>query len=173
MTGLIQVYTGTGKGKTTASIGLAVRAAGHGKRVHILHLMKAGKVTTGEDKLLSIIPNITIESVGGSFVYDREKDPEVIKEQLKPALKRITSVILKDQCDVLILDEINVALNLGLMGTADIVDLLKRKPTSMEVVCTGRGAPQELLELADLITELREVKHPFSKGIKARKGIEF
>jgi len=170
--GLIQVYTGPGKGKTTAALGLALRAAGHGLKVHIVQFMK-GWPHYGELVSVERLPNITIRQFGRPQFVDKESpDPEDFR-LAREALAHARQVILSGECDVLILDEINVALNLGLIELSDVLSLLEEKPERVELVLTGRNAPLEIVRRADLVTEMLDIKHPYYEGIKGRQGIEF
>ena len=167
--GLVQVYTGCGKGKTTASIGLALRAVGAGLRVYIMQFVKGACYS--EIKALKKIKNIKVEQCGrGCFIKTKPKniDIECAKNGMKKTLKNINS----RKFDIVILDEINIALKLGLLKTNEILSVIDNKPTNVELVLTGRYCPPKVLRKADLITEMTEKKHPYQKGIKARLGIE-
>jgi len=169
---MVQIYTGNGKGKTTAALGLAMRAAGHGLRVIILQFMK-GKINYGELHTVEKIPNISIEQHGRpEFVNPEDPDPEDIR-LAGEALKRAEVVIASREYDLVVLDEINVAVHFGLIKAEDVISLLKKKPKKTELVLTGRYMPEELAQFADLITECRDVKHYFSKGVSARKGFDY
>lgn len=169
---MIQVYTGNGKGKTTAALGLALRAAGHGLRVIILQFMK-GKINYGELHTLKKIPNISIEQYGRpEFVNPENPDPEDVC-LAREGLIRAQELIMSKEYDVVILDEINVAMNFGLIKVEDVIDLLKKKPKKMELVLTGRYMPEGIAQYADLITECRDVKHYFDKGVPAREGFDY
>ncbi len=166
---MIQVYTGNGKGKTTAALGLAVRAAGNGLKVYIAQFAK-GKIY-GELKALKKIKNIKIEQFGANcFIKNSPSRKDM--ELAKAGLMKIKKVLLKRTYDVIILDEINIALKLGLLEKGEVVRLLKKAPKNLELILTGRYAPPEILKIADLITEMKEIKHYFARGIKARRGIE-
>ncbi|MFH1594208.1 MAG: cob(I)yrinic acid a,c-diamide adenosyltransferase [Candidatus Omnitrophota bacterium] len=168
--GLVQVYTGNGKGKTTAAIGLAIRASGAGLKVYIMQFIKA-KIYS-EIKALALLDNITVEQCGlGCFIRGKPKksDLEAAKRGLEKARRRVVS----GKFDVIILDEINIALSLGLIRERDAKGLINAKPKYAEMVLTGRYCPKSLIERADLVTEMRELKHPYQRGIKARRGIEF
>jgi cob(I)alamin adenosyltransferase len=170
--GLVQVYTGNGKGKTSAAFGLALRAAGRGLRVYIVQFIKGG-FDYGEMYVVDKVPNVTLKAFGrGKFVTAKPPDREDIK-LAKEALEFARKVVKSGECDVVILDEINVALSLGLIGLGDVLMLIKARPVHVELVLTGRSAPEEIVQLADLVTEMKEVKHPYSKGLPARKGIEY
>lgn len=170
--GFIQVYTGNGKGKTTAAIGQAVRAAGAGMRSYIIQFMKEYPYSE-LNSLEYLSGSITIEQNGGDdFVYKRELPSEEEKTAALNALKKAEELMLKGSYDIVILDEILVAVYFKLLGTDDIVSFIKKKPESVELILTGRYAPEEIIELADLVTEMKEIKHYYSKGITSRKGIE-
>ena len=170
--GLVQVYTGDGKGKTSAAFGLALRAIGRGLKVYIIQFIKGG-FDYGELYVVDKLPNITLKAFGrGKFVTQQppsEEDVRLAEEALQLAEKTIKS----GEYDLVILDEINVALNLKLISLEKVLELIKGKPKHVELVLTGRYAPKEVIEAADLVTEMREVKHPFKKGCQAREGIEF
>lgn len=171
--GYIQVYTGNGKGKTTAALGLALRAAGRGKRTYIAQFMKKGEY--GE--LLSVAKYladfITIEQFGlPGFHYTGE---EVTAEEKEAALAGVAAVkkaIASKKYDIVILDEVNVLLYFKIIPLDPILKIMADKPESIELVLTGRNAPAEILEQADLVTEMKEVKHYYTKDVPARPGIE-
>lgn len=170
--GLIQVFTGNGKGKTTAALGTVLRAAGHGLRIFIVFFMK-GDYSHGEYDSLKKFPNVITASFGLSRLVDRNNvDPEDIR-QANLALEAARQAILNGRYDLVVLDEVNVALDYKLIELDDIIDLVNRKPANVELILTGRHADNRLIELADLVTEMVNVKHPFEKGINARKGIEY
>ncbi len=167
--GLILVYTGNGKGKTTASLGLAFRAAGHGKKIAMIQFMK-GQQRTGELNSSKKFDNFNIYQAGReNFVMD-DSDPmdrELAQKGFQKALDLINEV------DILILDEINVAMEYGLVDIKDIKDLIINKPKEVDLVLTGRNFPEELSDLVDMISEVKEVKHHFNKGVLAKEGIEY
>ncbi len=169
--GMIHVYTGDGKGKTTAALGLGLRAAGHGQRVLMIQFMK-GRTNYGELEAAKLIPGFTIVQFGRpDFVDKNNPDPRDI-EGAREALGYAGEAMKLRSCDILILDELNVALDFGLVTLDQARELISSKPEETELVITGRNAPQELIELADLVTEMREVRHYYRKGVPARKGIE-
>jgi cob(I)alamin adenosyltransferase len=170
--GYVQVYTGSGKGKTTASLGLAVRAAGHGLKTVIIQFMK-GWIDYGElagVRMLS--PHVEIHQAGrDTFVNRKNPDPEDIR-LAREGWKLASGIISGRKADIVVLDEINCAMDFGLLPVGEVLDAIKAKPDGMELVLTGRGAPPEIIEAADLVTEMREVRHYYSKGVDARVGVE-
>lgn len=171
--GLIQVYTGNGKGKTTSALGLAVRALGHGANVTVIQFMKGWK-DYGELITASKLEGLKIIQTGRpDYVYKGKEQPKDYEEAKRGIETALQILMVPEKCDMLILDEINVALEYGLVSLESVMELIKKKPFEMELVLTGRGAHSELIELADLVTEMREVKHPYKEGVSARKGVEF
>lgn len=170
--GLVQVYTGNGKGKTTAALGLALRAVGHGLRVYMMQFMK-GQTVYGELEAAKVLaPLLTIEQVGRkNFIIPGKIDPIDI-EVAEAAFIRGKALVLSGAYDLVILDELNCAVDLGLIPLAEVKGMLMQKPSSTEVVLTGRGAHPEIIALADLVTEMREIKHYYNAGQSARVGIE-
>lgn len=171
--GLVQVYTGNGKGKTTAAIGQAVRASGHNLKSVIIQFLKGGSHSGEYKAVKNCFPLIEILQVGRPFFIDKknihQKDIELNREGLTLAEGFATG---KNDISILILDEINVALNLGIIKTEEILSLIKNKRSDMELILTGRNAPAEIVDIADLVTEMNEIKHYFSKNIPSRTGIE-
>ena len=171
--GLIQIYTGTGKGKTTAALGLAFRAAGHGFRAKIIQFMK-GNIAYGELKAAKKIgPRLRIVQCGRPEFVDKKHPAKIDIALAQKALKLAQKELEKNSVDLLILDEICCALDFKLVSLKQVLELLKRKPAQMELILTGRCAPKSLMAKADLVTEMREVKHYWKKGVWGRKGIEF
>jgi cob(I)alamin adenosyltransferase len=169
--GLVQVYTGNGKGKTTAAFGLALRAIGRGLKVYVIQFIKGG-FDYGELYIVDKLPNLTLKAFGrGKFIVDKPSKEDI--KSAEEALSLAESVVKSGEYDIVILDEINVALNLKLISLERVIGLIKNKPRHVEIVLTGRYAPNEIIEIADLVTEMREVKHPYNKGCQARRGIEF
>lgn len=170
-TGLVHLYCGDGKGKTTAAMGLAMRAAGHGLRVLIVQFLKS--TPTGELEILKLLPQVKVlrssEQLGFTFRMNEEQKHRaaVIQQQLFAGAKE-----QMQDTDLLILDEVMAAINAGMLQTEQVAGLLRERPAGLEVVLTGRNPPPELIELADYISEIKKVKHPFDKGIAARDGIE-
>jgi len=168
--GLVQIYTGSGKGKTTAALGLAMRAAGHNFRIAIIHFMKIWDY--GEIRSLRKL-GIDLFRYGTTELVDPKNPSPIDFEQASKALSKAEELIEKGGYDVLILDEITVALDFNLIPLKRVVDLLDKKSDNLEVVLTGRKCPQELIERADLVSVIDEIKHPYREGVEARKGIEF
>ena len=167
--GLVHIYTGNGKGKTTAAIGLAVRAAGRNLKVAFIQFIKG--VQSGELIFMDKYKAFDIIQTGaGNY---RSKSKEKLRNEARETLSYAEKVITGDEYDLVVLDEICVALHEGMISVEQVLDLLDKKPQRLELVLTGRNAPQELIERADLVTEMRMVKHPFNEGIAARPGIEF
>jgi cob(I)alamin adenosyltransferase len=171
--GLVQVFTGEGKGKTTAALGTVLRAAGHNLKISIIFFIK-GKSSQGEYKTLATLPNVKVASFGlRRFIYkDTEINPEE-KAQAQAALAAAREDIIGGKFDLVVLDEINYAVYFNLLGIDEVIRLIKDKPPHVELILTGRNADKKLIAVADLVTEMKNIKHPFEKGIKARKGIEF
>jgi len=168
----VQVYTGNGKGKTTAAFGLALRAIGRGLKVYVIQFIKGG-FDYGELYIADKLPNLKLKAFGrGKFVTEKPAEKEDVK-LAEEALALAEKVIKSGEYDIVILDEVNVALDLKLIKTEKVVELMKSKPRHVELVLTGRYAPKEIIEIADLVTEMKEIKHPFNKGQQARKGIEY
>jgi len=170
--GFVQVYTGDGKGKTTAAFGLALRAIGRGLKVYIIQFIKGG-FDSGELYVIDKLPNVMLRAFGrGRFITEYPPPEEDVKLATE-ALELAEKVIKSGEYDIVILDEINVALHLKLISLDRALELIKSKPEHVELVLTGRYAPKEIIDVADLVTEMREIKHPYRSGCRARKGIEF
>ncbi len=185
--GLVEIYTGNGKGKTTAAIGLAVRAAGNGLNVYIMHFMKSKKY--GERKVLKNVKNIKVKYLGKPYfiskdpsikekfkdvvVFEKGNPPSDYVELINKGLDMVENIIYSGKYDLVILDEIITAMYFDLVRIERIKKIIEKKPKNVEVVLTGRYAPEELVEMADLVTEMKEIKHPYQKGILARKGIDY
>lgn len=170
MSGYIHLYTGNGKGKTTAALGLALRAAGAGKRIFIAQFVKG--MHYAELDALTRFPEIKLKQYGlDCFIVNKptQKDIDAARE----GLTEVTAIIAGNKFDIVILDELCIALHYHLFEAEEILSILNAKPDNMEIVLTGRYAPPELYDVADLVTEMNEIKHYYSKGIEARKGIEF
>ena len=173
--GLVIVYTGKGKGKTTAALGMALRAVGHDHKICMIQFIKGswhyGEMTSS--KLLE--PQFELVAVGKGFVgilddkSPREEHVKIAQEAMHISREKIQS----KKYDIIILDEINYAVNLGLVEVNDVLDLIKIKPSTLHLVLTGNYASNEIINAADLVTEMKEIKHPFQVGIKAKKGIDY
>ena len=170
--GLIQVYTGSGKGKTTCALGLGLRAVGQGLKVHIIQFFK-GRETGESLAAVRLAPELTLRYFGRPGLGKlRSPTPEDL-QLVRDAWEHARRVIKAGAHDVVILDEINLALAYGQIPLDEVLDALRQRPPQVEVVLTGREAPPELMELADLVTEMHPVKHYFQAGVKAREGIEW
>lgn len=168
--GFIHLYTGNGKGKTTAALGLALRAAGTGKSVFIAQFVKG--MHYAELGAMKNLPQITLKQFGlDCFIVNEPTQADI--DVARRGLEEVTAILTNNHCDVLILDEICIALHYNLFTLEEVLSLLQQKPETMEMVLTGRYAPSELIEKADLVTEMKEIKHYYTRGIEARKGIEF
>lgn len=170
MKGLIQIYTGDGKGKTTAALGLALRAIGWGMKVCMIQFaknQKVGEIIISKTK----IPQLSIHQFGQKQLIKKpiQKDKLIAQKGLIKAEK----IIRSQKYDIVILDEINIALYHKLLDEKKVLEILKNKPESVEIVLTGRKASKKIIAAADLVTEMKSIKHPFEKNIKARKGIEY
>ena len=174
--GLVIVNTGDGKGKTTAALGIAIRAWGEDMRVLILQFIKGGW-KYGELKALAALGEINgklrVEQCGLGFSQRDGEDKEQHKKAAHETLEKACEAIKSGEWDVIILDEINYAMKFGLIEKKEMLSLLDEKPETLHLILTGRDAVPELIEKADLVTEMHLVKHPFKRGIKAQKGIEF
>jgi cob(I)alamin adenosyltransferase len=169
--GLIHVYTGDGKGKTTAAIGLGIRAVGAGLQVHMIQFMKGRRYS--EIDALEKIPGFTVAQFGRDEFVSKEKPEQIDIDLAHKGLLHAQDVLKNDKHDLVILDEINVAVDYHLLTIQDVVDLMEHKPETMELVLTGRYAPPEIIKHADLVSEILEIKHPYQKGIPCRKGIDW
>ncbi len=169
--GYIQVYTGNGKGKTTAALGLALRAAGRGMKVYIGQFMKGQEY--GElDAINNYLSDwITLEQYGTpKFVVGKPSEEDV--KMAREGLKKAENAMLSGDYDIVILDEVNVSIYLKTLELEEVLNFIDKKPESVELILTGRYAPQELIDRADLVTEMKEIKHYYTKGVIAREGIE-
>ena len=170
--GLVQVFTGDGKGKTTAALGTVMGALGQGLRVYIVIFMK-GDYPYGERNILSQLPNVDVASFGSlEFVDPANVKPEE-REQARLALSAGREAVLSGNYNMVVLDEVNVAVAFKLIPLDEVIKLIRDKPPNVGLILTGRKAATELIKLADLVTECLKIKHPYDKGIKSRKGIEY
>ena len=180
--GLVLINTGTGKGKTTAALGTAIRAWGDGQKVLILQFIK-GAWKYGELKAIETLGKaegrIEIRPMGDGFVFHNKKDPEneerlaEKKELARRAWDMVRKEVMSGAWDLIVLDEINYAIHFGMLETEEVAGLIRKRPPRLNMILTGRYAPKELIDLADTVTEMTLVKHAFQKGIRARKGLEF
>lgn len=170
--GFIQIYTGNGKGKTTAAIGQAVRATGFGLRTYFVMFMK--EFPYNEVKSLQMLKEfISIVQVGkDDFVYKKVPPSDAEKLKIKNALDTAKTKMLSGEYDLIVLDEILVSIYFGLLDKEEVISFVDEKPDNVELILTGRYCPQEIIDKADLVTEMKEVKHYYEKGVLARKGIE-
>lgn len=173
--GIVIVYTGNGKGKTTASLGVALRAVGHGLRVCMVQFIK-GEWHYGElNSIKKLEPDFELIVAGKGFIgiIDDDHAFEEHVRAAKTALDIVEQKISLDSFDIIILDEINYALHLGVLQLADVMKILQNRPKHLSLILTGNHACEEIIMLADLVTEMKEIKHPYKKGIKAKRGIDF
>jgi len=172
--GIIQVYTGAGKGKSTAAIGQAARAAGHGLKVSLVSFFKDPEAFGyGEYKSLEKLGIKTFPFAKKHPHFYKELNPDDVCRECSRGLEFIKNLFQDPSWDMLVLDEINIAVRDGFLKEEEVLSLLETKPEKLELVLTGRGATEKIIEKADLVSEVREVKHPYSQGIKSRKGIEY
>jgi cob(I)alamin adenosyltransferase len=169
--GMVQVYTGDGKGKTTAALGLALRALGHGLKVYVIQFMK-GDPEYGELRATRNLPNLVIRQYGRPDFVDRNSPEEADVRLAQQGLAHAREVISGGEYDLVILDEINVAVDFELIDLQDVLALIESKPRHTELVLTGRYASPQIIEAADLVTEMKEIKHYFDKGRRSRDGID-
>jgi len=171
MKAYIHVYTGNGKGKTTAAFGLALRAAGAGMKVFIGQFVK-GKTYNENIAIARYLKNITVQQFGlGCFIVNNPTDDDI--RTAGKGLDKMSKIIEAGEHDLVILDEVNIALYYKLIDVNQLIEIMRSKPDHVELVLTGRYAPQEIIDISDLVTEMKEVKHYYQQGIEARKGIEY
>lgn len=173
--GYVQIYTGDGKGKTTAALGLGMRAAGNKLKVYMVQFLKTAP--TGElESINALEPYFKLfrfESTKNFFWQLSDEEKKLLKEEVRNAHEFILKTIENQACDILILDEVLGALTNKLIEEKDIIEIIDKKPKTMELILTGRNAPEALIEKADLVTEMKDIKHYMNKGVSARKGIEY
>jgi len=170
--GLVQVYTGNGKGKTSAAFGAALRAIGRDFKVYIIQFIKGG-FDYGELYSVKHLPNLKLAAFGrGRFITEPQPPQEDVK-LAHDAFELAQKVVNSGEYDIVVLDEINVALDLKMISIDDVIRLIQNKPNHVELILTGRNAPTQIVEAADLVTEMKEIKHPYAQGIPQRKGIEY
>jgi cob(I)alamin adenosyltransferase len=174
--GLTLVYTGDGKGKTTAAIGLTVRAAGNRMRVFFLQFIK-GQWKSGEREILRSLPGVDLAVTGRGFTIEGLRNPNIPMEDHAAAAahgwQAAQHIVHAAEYDMVVLDEILGAVTAGLVPLEELLELVRTKPPDVFLVLTGRGAPAQLVEVADLVSEVQPIKHPFDRGVKAQRGIEF
>jgi cob(I)alamin adenosyltransferase len=171
---MIQIYTGNGKGKTTAAIGLAIRASGAGMKVKFYQFLKGGRFPVSEEKILSSIANIKyVRFNEASPLFDKKITPEELSAQVKADLIGVAEDISHGGYNMIVLDELTHLINLGVADEKQIIKMLKTKTDDVEIIITGRNASNGLLKLADLVTGMKEIKDPYKKDMKAREGIEY
>ena len=170
--GLMHVYTGNGKGKTTAALGLALRACGHGAKTAVVQFMK-GSCIYGELESVKHLPGLTLVHTGRNVCIFRGQETPADYAEAERGLVCAEEFLSSGEYGLVILDEINVACDYGLLDPRKVLDIVKHRAEGTEVVLTGRNAPQDLVEAADYVTEMREIKHPYRKGIEARAGSEY
>jgi cob(I)alamin adenosyltransferase len=170
-TGLLVVYTGKGKGKTTAALGIVFRALGRGIPVAVVQFIK-GKWKTGEASMAENLPHLTFLVMGRGFTWESD-DISRDKEAAQKAWQKAAELIAEGRHPVVVLDELTYVINYDFVSLQEIVSVLRARPEHVHVVVTGRNAPDELIELADLVTEMKSIKHPYEKGIPAQPGIDF
>lgn len=169
--GFVHVYTGNGKGKTTAAIGLGVRAVGAGLRVIMIQFMKGRRYS--ELDALQNLRNFTVVQFGRDEFVSKEKPEQVDIDLAQKGFAYAKEAIQSHMYDVVILDEINVAIEYQLISLSDVLELVNKKPKDLELVCTGRYAPGELVKQADVVSEILEIQHPYHNGVLSRKGIDW
>ena len=172
--GLIMTFTGNGKGKTTAALGMALRALGQGMKVIVLQFIKGGW-KYGELMMAEKLgPNFVIKQMGQGFVRNlTEEQKEQHKQAAIEALQSALQIIISDKYQMVILDEVFYGIKYDFFAVSDLVELLRQKPSELHLVLTGRYAPEEITGLSDLVTEMKDIKHPYDNGIIAQKGVEF
>lgn len=170
--GLVQVYTGNGKGKTSAAFGAALRAVGQGMKVYIIQFIKGG-FDYGELHSVKHLPNLKLTAFGRGRFITEATPPKEDLQKAREGFELAEKVVDSGEYDIVVLDEINVVINLKMISVDKVVKLVKSKPKHVELILTGRNAPAQIIEVADLVTEMKEVKHPYAQGTPSRKGIEY
>ncbi len=169
--GYIHIYTGSGKGKTTAALGLGLRAAGAGLKVHMIQFMKGRRYS--ELDAVEKIPDFTVSQHGRDEFVSKENPEQIDIDLAQKGFAKAQEIIKNGKYDMVILDEINVAVDYNLVPLDDLLKLIEEKPEKLELVLTGRYAHPELVKIADLVTEMLEIKHPYQTGVQARKGVDY
>lgn len=169
--GLVEVFTGDGKGKTTAALGIVLRAIAYSLKVYLVYFMKGG-YPYGEQKIFSQLPNVDFSVFGHHWLADPDNIKPEEREEARKALAKAREVISSGNYNVVILDEINIAAAWKLIEVGDVLELIRSKPEDVELILTGRYADQSVIDAADLVTEMRKIRHPYDRGIRARRGID-
>lgn len=170
-TGTVQVYTGYGKGKTTAALGQALRAVGHGQKVFMVQFLK-GRPGLGEIEAAKSLPNFTILQFGSAhFVLNKPTQEDV--DLARKGFQKAKEAVLSGQYDLVIMDEVNVAVNYKMLDVEEVLELIKNKPRQVELILTGRDAHPRVIEAADLVSEVKPIKHYYTKGVTAKPGVEY
>jgi cob(I)alamin adenosyltransferase len=172
MVKLVEIYTGNGRGKTTAALGVVLRAVGHGLRVHIVFFMK-GNYPYGEQAILAQLPEVSFSRYGADHLLSPDDVNDNQREQGRLALDSARAAMLSGQYDLVVLDEVNIASAWAIVAVDEVVKLIKDKPEGVALILTGRYADQRLIDMADLVTEMIEVKHPYTKGVLSREGFDY
>lgn len=168
--GVLLVLTGNGKGKSSSAFGMVARALGHGMRVAVVQFIK-GSFSTGEETFFRRFPEVDYQVMGDGFTWDTQ-DQEQDKRTARRAWEQVKLYLADPSIELLVLDELNIVLKLGLLPLDEVLDALIERPSGQHLVVTGRAAPKELIEIADTVTEMRPIKHAFDAGVQAQKGIE-
>ena len=171
-TALVEVFTGDGRGKTSAALCIVLRALGHGLRVHVVFFMK-GEYPYGEQKSLAELPGVSFSRFGSLDFIDPERIEESDRTEARKGLEDARRATMSGHYDLVILDEVNLACAWRLVEMEAVEALIREKPEKVELILTGRRAPARLLELADVVTEMKEVKHPYTKGVLSRRGVDY
>jgi len=170
--GLVEIFTGDGRGKTSAALGIVLRALGHDFRVCIIHFMK-GNYPYGEQETLARLSGVTVRPFGRLSFVDPKNVEQEDKDEAKKALDAAREAMLSGDYDLVVLDEVNVASGWGLVGLDEVIRLVEDRPEGVELILTGRHADRRLMKIADLVTEMVAIKHPFDEGIEARPGLDY
>ena len=169
--GIVHVYTGPGKGKTTAALGLGLRAAGAGLKVHMIQFMKGRRYS--EIDAIEKLPNFTISQHGRDEFVSKENPEQIDIDLARKGFEHAKEIVKSEKYDMVILDEINVAVDYNLISVDDVLKFIEEKPEKLELILTGRDANPEIVKIADLVTEMLEIKHLYQEGVTARKGVDF
>jgi cob(I)alamin adenosyltransferase len=168
------VYTGNGKGKTTAALGMALRAVGHGMKVLVIEFLKGRRSSGEREAAKRLAPELTILAAGGGFVPVRAEEwPSAVRKAVEHGWRQAEDAVSSDQYDMVVLDELNCVVDYGAVGIGEVLSLIARKPPHVHLVITGRNAHPRLVRAADLVTYVRSTKHPFPEGVPAQAGVEY